>query len=584
MQLLSENALKVLQSRYLRKSASGDFLETPDELFHRVADAVAQAELIYGSTAEVKYWENEFYQLMSNLLFLPNSPTLMNAGSRINQLSACFVLPVEDSIESIFNTLKNSALVHQSGGGTGFNFSAIRPKNDFVEVSSGEASGPLSFMKVYDAATENIKQGGKRRGANMGILNISHPDIEEFITSKNDENTLRNFNISVGITDDFMQAVLNDGDWKLTNPINSNFSKTIKAKQLWNLIIENAWKTGDPGLVFLDEINKHNPTPLVGRIECTNPCGEVPLLPYEACNLGSINISEFILNKDIDWERLEKVVSVCIRFLDNVIDVNHYIIPEIKKMVTGNRKIGLGIMGWAELLIKLEIPYDSQKAVDLGEKLMRFINERSFDASVALANERGAFPNWEKSVYNKKVKIRNATRTSIAPTGTISIIANASSSIEPLFALAYVRENVLDGKTLYEVNKLLKALLEKNNLFELSVVEEIMKAGALPKNIKLSNSTKEVFKTALEIDPIWHIKHQVAFQKHTDNAVSKTINLPEHSRISDVENIYLTAWKEKAKGITIYRYNSKSKQVLNTSGSELSQQELQQAYKACKVC
>lgn len=579
MKTLNANALRVLESRYLLKNSDGSIVETPEQLFKRVAHHIANAEHLLNNSEQQLYWEKEFFAVMSRLEFLPNSPTLMNAGLPLNQLSACFVLPVEDSIADIFTTLKNTALIQQSGGGTGFNFSALRHNGDFINSSHGYSTGPISFMKIFDAATDNIKQGGKRRGANMGILNIDHPDIEEFIELKNVEGVLSNFNISVGITDAFMNAVEKNADWELKHPISRKRIKKIAARALWNKIISNAWLTGDPGLIFLDTINESNPTPNIGAINCTNPCGEVPLLPYEACNLGSIDVVKFYDEKKnkIDYERLEKCIVTAIRFLDNVIEVNNYVIPEIKTTVKGNRKIGLGIMGWAELLIKLEIPYASEKAVDLGEELMAFINEKSFDASQKLAEERGVFKNWDNSIYSEQIKIRNATRTSIAPTGTISIIAGTSSSIEPLFALAIHRENVLNNETLTEINEACLSYLKRKNLLTDEIVSEIKKSGSI-QNTGLPNEIKELFKTSLEIEPYWHIQHQVAFQKHTDNAVSKTINLPGGATVTDVEKAYLTAWKNKAKGITIYRYGSKSQQVLHSGTDETENQG------SCKVC
>ncbi|HXD93029.1 MAG TPA: adenosylcobalamin-dependent ribonucleoside-diphosphate reductase [Bacteroidia bacterium] len=573
---LSNNAIKVLNSRYLLKNAEGDIVESPDELFKRVASHIAKAELTYGNAADAKAWEEKFYALMCELKFMPNSPTLMNAGMPLGQLSACFVLPVEDSIESIFTTLKNTALIQQSGGGTGFNFSTLRPDGDFISSSSGNASGPVSFIKIFDAATQNIKQGGKRRGANMGIINIDHPDIEEFISVKREEGVLSNFNISVGIYDAFMIAVEQDAMWQLKHPGTGKLVKEIKARSLWNKIVENAWSSGDPGLVFLDTVNKTNPTPILGEITCTNPCGEVPLLSYEACNLGSINVSQFFIaeSKQVDWKKLEESIFYSIRFLDNVIEMNNYIIPEIKALVTGNRKIGLGIMGWAELLIKMHIAYDSDKALQLAEELMKFINEKSKEASIDLAKQRGAFKNWDKSVYHPHTPIRNATRTSIAPTGTISIIAGTSSSIEPLFALAFHRENVLNNETMDDINPIFVQYLQQNNLYSEALIKQVAKTGTLAET-DLPAEVKNLFKTSLEIEPKWHIQHQVAFQKHTDNAVSKTINMPTEATIKDIDNAYMFAWKQKAKGVTIFRYGSKQKQVLK---SGIDNQD------ACHVC
>ncbi len=574
---LSKNALKVLQSRYLLKNANGSIIESPKQLFTRVASHIAKAELKYGTTKDVKKWQGEFFGILSSLKFLPNSPTLMNAGTPEGQLSACFVLPIGDSIENIFTTLKNTALIHQSGGGTGFNFSALRSNGDFISPNSGSSSGPVSFLKIFDVATEYIKQGGKRRGANMGILNIDHPDIEEFIKVKNTEKELKNFNISVGIYDSFMEAVLKNNEWKLKHPTSGKISKKIKARYLWDLITENAWQTGDPGLVFIDTINKSNPTPSIGKITCTNPCGEVPLLPYEACNLGSIDMAKFVEknSKKINWKELERTITIAIRFLDNVIEMNDYLLPEINAMVKGNRKIGLGIMGWANLLILLEIPYASAKAITFADKLMKFINSTSAKASSAVAKERGVFSNWENSSYYPKTPIRNATRTSIAPTGTISIIANTSSSIEPLFALVVRRENVLNNETLLEINPLFINYLKTHHLYSKKLIDHVLQFGNIA-NTQLPKKIKHLFKTALEIDPEWHLKHQIAFQKYTDNAVSKTINLPQEASVKNISDAFITAWKQKAKGITVFRNNSKQKQILH--------QGVQPETVSCKVC
>lgn len=583
---LTENAFRVLRSRYFLKNNNGEIIESPEELFSRVASAIAKAELAYGDEKDRAKWEKKFYEVLTALEFVPNSPTLMNAGTDMNQLSACYVLPVHDDMTGIFTTLLHTALIQKSGGGTGFNFSELRNKSDFVASTGGESSGPISFMKIYDAATDNIKQGGKRRGANMGILNCDHPDIEEFIGMKRDGKTLTNFNISVAVTDDFMNAAASGSEWKLISPHTKEVVKKVNAKDLWDMIIDNAWSTGDPGLIFTDTINKYNPTPALGRIECTNPCGEVPLLPYESCNLGSIDVSKCVIEKtngkasvlEIDFRKLEDLIITAVRFLDNVIEVNNYLIPEIKNMVTGNRKIGLGVMGWAELLIKLEIPYASEKAIELGDLLMKFINQKSFDASVELANERGVFNNWEKSIYYPQVKIRNATRTSIAPTGTISIIANTSSSIEPLFALAFMREHVLKNESLMEVNRLFIDYIKKNNLYSENIIEKIKYEGVAGSIDELPLECKNLFKTAMEIDYVWHIRHQVIFQKHTDNAVSKTINLSNSATRDDIANAYRMAWKTEAKGITIFRDGSKGIQVLN-KGIHTREDAM-----TCKVC
>jgi ribonucleoside-diphosphate reductase alpha chain len=558
---LTDNALKVLQSRYLLKRADGSFSESPDGLFKRVAKAVAQAELTWGNQQDAEHWEDIFYHTLGNFYFLPNSPTLMNAGTHLNQLSACFVLPIEDSLASIFTTLKWAAIIQQSGGGTGFNFSELRPAFDFIKTTGGLSSGPVSFMKVFDAATQYVKQGGKRRGANMGVLSIDHPDIEEFVVCKQEPAILSNFNLSIAISDAFMKAVENDLTWNLVHPHSKRKVKSIPARQLWNLIIESAWKSGDPGLIFIDTINATNPTPSLGQITCTNPCGEVPLLPYESCNLGSINLSNFIKSdngsSDIDWALLEQMVQVAIRFLDNVVEVNNYLLPETKSITLGNRKIGLGVMGWADTLGKMFIPYDSHSAVALGQKVMHFISEASKKASIELAEQRGVFDNWARSVYYPHTPIRNATRTSIAPTGSISIIADCSPSIEPWFALSYERKHVLNDESLFDVNKVLTEYLKTHHHNYSNILEEVKMTGILKNVTMLPENIKVVFKTALEIDPEWHIQHQAVFQQHTDNAVSKTINLPENSSYDEIESALITSWKQRLKGITVFRNNSK---------------------------
>ncbi len=578
---LTDNALLVLTQRYLKKDADGHVLETPDELFRRVAKAIAEPERSYHSGGIATY-EEEFYQALSSLDFLPNSPTLMNAGTKLSQLSACFVLPVKDNMNAIFSTLKTAALIQQSGGGTGFNFSALRPEKDYVSGTGGEASGPVSFMQIFDAATQHIKQGGKRRGANMGILNADHPDIEQFITAKKNPAILSNFNISVNITDDFMAAVEANGSWKLRHPKTGKAVAQIKARDLWDKIVLSAWETGDPGLIFGDEINRRNPLPGLGPINATNPCGEVPLLPYEACNLGSINLKHMVrLEGDqyvIDWKKLAATTGTAVRFLDNTIDANKYTNAPIRKMALGNRKIGLGVMGWAEMLILLEIPYDSEAAVKLGEQVMQFINRESFLASQKLAEERGVFPNWGKSVYHPKTPLRNATRTSIAPTGTISILANTSPSIEPLFALAFERTNVLDGKNLPEINSLFAHRL---NSLSPDLLQRLRREGEAKLLRELPPALSRIFPTAMRISWEYHIKHQVAFQKHTDNAVSKTINLPASATVEQVSHAYQMAWKNKAKGITVYRYDSKQSQVMNRKEDAAV---LLQDTSSCKIC
>ncbi len=565
MLTLSANAKQILNERYLLKDSGGNYIETPEQLFKRVARFVSSCE-----AKEKDKYEKEFFNILSNLYFLPNSPTLMNAGCHHGQLSACFVLPIEDSLEDIFSILKYAALIHQSGGGTGFNFSKLRPEDDLVSSASGTSSGPVAFIKVFDAATEYVKQGGKRRGANMGILNVNHPDIEAFIISKSSKNALNNFNISVGVTDDFMRAVINDSNWELINPRTKKVTKVIKAKTLWGLIIKEAWKTGDPGLIFLSTINAQNPTPKSGEIESTNPCGEVPLLNYESCNLGSINLSKMIRKQgrevEIDWQKLAKTICLSVRFLDNIITLNHYILPQIKKITLANRKIGLGVMGWAELLILLNIPYESQEAVALAENVMQFIKNESYKTSEKLAIEKGVFPEWKNSIYASKIKLRNATCNSIAPTGTISVIANTSYSVEPLFALAYHRIGILGNKTQTEINAYFIKKMKALNIWNAEVQNTIIKTGSISSIESIPERIKSLFKTSLEISWQYHLLHQQAFQKYTDNAVSKTINLPEDSTEEDISNIFMTAWKYKLKGITIYRYGSKTHQVLQKCG------------------
>ncbi|WP_437399694.1 adenosylcobalamin-dependent ribonucleoside-diphosphate reductase [Flagellimonas lutimaris] len=558
---LSENAKQLLNVRYLLKNTEGKIVESPEELFWRVAKHVASVE-----KEDKKKWQNEFYVLMTNLHFLPNSPTLMNAGLPNGQLSACFVLPVEDSLDSIFTTLKNMAMIHQSGGGTGYNFSQLRPHGDMVSSSGGVSSGPMAFIKIYDTATEHVRQGGKRRGANMGILNVDHPDIEEFILSKSESSTLQNFNLSVGITDDFMKAVQNGTDWKLVNPRTKKVAKIIKANKLWDRVVAQAWATGDPGLIFLDTINKSNPLPGLGNIQSTNPCGEVPLFEYESCNLGSINLSKMVkLDGDrveVDWKVLENTVGVAVRFLDNVISVNHYLLSQIEQETKSNRKIGLGIMGWAEMLVLLDLPYASEEAILLGEKVMKFIQEKSYGASAELAKERGRFPNWDKSVFSPDKPMRNATCNSIAPTGSISVIADTSYSIEPLYALAYKRVGILENQTQMEVNPIFTGKMQELGLWTDEVKEEVLATGSIQQLKHIPKDVRSLFETSLEIPWEYHLQHQRAFQKYTDNAVSKTINLSKNTSKAIVSDIYMTAWKYGLKGITIYRDGSKANQVL----------------------
>ena len=559
---LGVNAARVLERRYLLKNEKGEIIETPAQMFRRVALAIANVDLLYNKKAKT---EEEFYNMLANLEFLPNSPTLMNAGTELGQLAACFVLPVEDSMKSIFEALKSMALIHQSGGGTGFSFSKLRPRGDIVKSTKGVASGPVSFMRIFDVATEVIKQGGRRRGANMGILRVDHPDITEFITAKEKEGFLANFNISVGITDEFMRAVEKNEDWELINPRTGKPEKRFKARDIFDLIVTMAWRTGDPGLIFLDEINRHNPTPHLGKIESTNPCGEVPLLPYESCNLGSINLSKMVKNEEIDWNKLRNIVRLAVHFLDNVIDANKYPLPEIEKAAKANRKIGLGVTGFADMLLKLKIPYDSNEALAIAEKVMKFISEEAKKKSIEIAQERGSFPNFEGSVLrNKFDDMRNVTVTSVAPTGTISIIASTSSGIEPIFAISFMR-NVM-GTQLLEVNPIFESVARERKFYSTDLMIEIAKRGSIQGMKESPEDVRRVFVTALDIAPEWHVKMQTAFQKYVDNAVAKTVNLPHSATMEDVRRIFLLAYKLRCKGTTIYRYGSKSEQVLYVGG------------------
>jgi len=554
------NAIKVLEERYLLRDEEGKIIETPIEMFRRVARAVARAEKV-----KQMEFEDKFFSLMRNLEFLPNSPTLMNAGTKLGQLSACFVLPIEDSLESIFNTLKHAAIIQQSGGGTGFSFSRIRPRGDLVKSTKGIASGPVSFINVFDTTTETIKQGGKRRGANMAVLHISHPDILEFITSKEKEKQLSNFNISVSVDDKFMNALQKNEDYSLINPRTGRAIKKMNARSLFDAICKAAWKTGDPGMIFIDEVNRKSQLPWLGIIVSTNPCGEVPLFPYESCNLGSINLTKMLREEDskysVDWNKLKQTVHLSVRFLDDVIDVNIYPFRELEQMAKANRRIGLGVMGFAEMLILLDIPYESNQAIQIAEKIISFIEKKSHLASMEIAKEKGNFENFEKSIWKTKTKhMRNCACTTIAPTGTISIIAGCSSGIEPIFAIAFMRE-ILAGKHLFEVNKIFLEKAIKEGFYSDELMKEIVLNGSL-KKVKMPEKTKKLFKTSLEISAEQHIKIQSSFQKYTDNAVSKTINLPNNSTIEDIKKAYLLAYKTKCKGITVYRYGSKPEQVL----------------------
>ncbi|MFA5065773.1 MAG: vitamin B12-dependent ribonucleotide reductase [Dehalococcoidia bacterium] len=566
---LSENAMVVLEKRYLQKDSHGNPAEKAEDLFRRVSQHIASAELVFDKNVDAGEWEGKFYRLMTSLDFLPNSPTLMNAGRELGQLSACFVLPIEDSMESIFDAVKYTALIHKSGGGTGFSFSRLRPKQDRVGSTGGVASGPVSFMRAFDTATDVIKQGGMRRGANMGILNVDHPDILEFITSKEDPKAFTNFNISVAVTDSFMQAVEDDGDYSLINPNTKAVEGRLNARQVFSKIVDMAWKTGDPGVIFIDRINDFNSTPNLGRIESTNPCGEQPLLPYESCNLGSINLSHMLRKAngkcEIDYNKLRETIKLAVRFLDDVIEVNQFPLPQITDMTRRTRKIGLGVMGFADMLIQLHVPYNSEKALEIAEKVMRFISEEATAESVVLGTSRGVFPAFKGSTYDSKSgpAVRNANRTTIAPTGTLSIIAGCSSGIEPLFALSYFR-HILDNQKLIEINPYFEDVARKEGFYSPELMNKLAEGGGLHDMKEVPDWVKEVFVTSHEISSEWHIKIQAAFQKYTDSAVSKTVNLPFEATVEDVQKIYISAYKSGLKGITIYRDRSRDSQVLNT--------------------
>ncbi len=566
---MTENAIKVLEKRYLRKDKAGNVIETPEQLFRRVAAAIAAAETIYDAKADVKKWENEFYAAMVSLNFLPNSPTLMNAGKELGQLSACFVLPIEDTMESIFDAVKYTALIHKSGGGTGFSFSRLRPESDRVGSTGGVASGPVSFMRAFDTATDVIKQGGMRRGANMAILSVDHPDILKFINAKNNATALTNFNISVAVTGEFMEAVKTGSNYTLINPHTKGPDGELNARDVFNQMVEMAWKTGDPGIIFIDRINKENPTPNLGKIESTNPCGEQPLLPYESCNLGSINLGIMVKQDNgkarIDYEKMGRTVKTAVRFLDNVIDVNKFPLKEIEEMTKKTRKIGLGMMGFADMLLQLGVAYNSQEGLKTASEVMKFIQTEATKASVEVAVERGTFPAFKGSKYDAPngMKVRNATRTTIAPTGTLSIIAGCSGGIEPLFALSFVR-NILDGAQMVEVNPYFEEAARRGGFYSEQLMQELANGAHLSDMENVPEAVKKVFVTAHDIAPEWHVEMQAAFQKYTDNAVSKTVNFPHDATREDVAQVYMMAFEKGLKGITIYRDKSRENQPMST--------------------
>ncbi|MFP4235964.1 MAG: vitamin B12-dependent ribonucleotide reductase [Desulfonatronovibrio sp.] len=581
---ISDNARTVLTKRYLRKGSEGEPLEDFKGMFWRVASSIANEEKKYKkSSYKADELARIFYEMIVEYKFLPNSPTLMNAGTELGQLAACFVLPVGDSMEEIFDAIKYAALIHKSGGGTGFSFSRLRPKDSRVGSTGGIASGPISFLRIFNTATEQVKQGGTRRGANMGILRVDHPDIIDFIRAKEKDGDLNNFNLSIALTEKFMQAVENDEEYPLLAPHSGSEKDRLRAREVFSLLVQKAWESGDPGIIFLDRINRDNPTPDQGEIESTNPCGEQPLLPYEACNLGSINLDKFFASDKadgIDWQGLKETIHLCVRFLDNVIDSSQYPLDRIAEMVRRNRKIGLGVMGWADLLFQLEIPYDSHQALTLAEKIMEFIHKESKSASKALAMERGPFPAYEQSVYARQNygPYRNATTTTIAPTGTLSIIAGCSSGVEPLFALSFVRQ-VMDGERLAEVNPHLETALKKAQSHSVKLMEEIAHKGSIRDMDFLDKHLREVFVTAMDIEPEYHLKMQAAFQKFTDNAVSKTVNLPKDATKEDIWSIYWMAYELGCKGVTVYRDGCKNAQVLCTGEGQSSSEKGQEGAK-----
>lgn len=562
---LTRNALLVMHKRLLGRDETGHVIETPEEMFRRVAHSIASAELQYGTVRDAEKSERAFFEVMSALEFLPNSPTLMNAGRNLGQLSACFVLPIEDSMESIYHTLADTALIQKSGGGTGFSFSRLRPKEDSIESTQGQSSGPVSFIRLYNFATEITKLGGKRAGANMAVLRVDHPDIEEFIFAKANPMELNTFNISVAATDEFMVQVKQGGTYNLINPRTSKVVGELNARKVFDSIVESAWRNGEPGVIFIDRINRDNPTPGLGQIESTNPCGEQPLLPYESCVLGSINLASFERGKEVDYDRLQEVVRIGVHFLDNIIDVSEFPIPQIGQITRANRKIGLGVMGWADLLISLEIPYDSEEAVRLADEVMGFVSRAASRASVELAEQRGPFPHWNQERLlggAQSPARRNATVTTVAPTGTISLIADCSSGIEPIYAVAYHRRSFESEQMLF-VHSLFEQYARQNGFYRPELMEQVAEKGSLHGIAAIPAEAKRLFVTTHDISPEWHVRMQAAFQKHIDAAVSKTINFPPTATVDDVGRAYLLAFELGCKGITIYRDGSREQQVLS---------------------
>lgn len=572
--ILSKNAHTVLRARYLKKNVRDEITESPQEMLERVAMTVAASEMQYGGKSAVQKYYAKFYNLLARLDFLPNSPTLMNASRGEGQLSACFVLPVGDSMPDIFEAVKHAALIQKSGGGVGYSFSQLRPVGDRVKTTNGVSSGPISFMKVFNEATETVKQGGRRRGANMGVLRIDHPDILDFIDAKKKDGTFYNFNISVAVTDAFMEALERDATYPLINPRTGKKDGSLPARQVWERIIRNAWENAEPGILFIDRINCFNPTPALGTIESTNPCGEACLLPYEACNLGSINLNHFVHNKAIDYQRLGETVRMAVRFLDDVIDVNQYVplIPKIKQMTRSNRKIGLGIMGFADMLISLGISYRDERALRIADQVMSFISQEGKKASIDLAGERGSFPNWRDSIFHPQTAMRNATVTSIAPTGTLSIIAGCSPGIEPLFGVCFER-NVLGGEKLLEVHPLFEKIARKEGFYSEELMKKITGFGTIQDIEEIPQHVRELFVTSHDIPGETHVLMQAAFQKHVDMSVSKTINLPSDATREDVDQIYRLAYKNGLKGLTVYRYGSREGQVIVLGKSDSGQKD-----------